>query len=150
MSDFDLKRYSLLKEFTDQDLEALGEVLEEKRIFAGRGIFREGEESEGLVLIESGRVRLESRRAGNLGVQGPGSAFGGISLLVLGKRECSLIAEDDCHVLELHRTSYRRLVDDAPRTACRLTEAVTNVFVGSIREELHHFVEYAAEREETA
>ena len=128
MTDFDPKQYPLLVEFTEQDCDALEELLEARTVWEGRAVFREGEDADGLVLIVDGTVRLESRRGGEVGSFGPGSAFGGVSLLVLGKRECTLMAETECTVLSLGRTSYRRLVDDAPRTACRLAESVVNDF----------------------
>jgi CPA1 family monovalent cation:H+ antiporter len=141
VNSFDLKPFPMLAEFTDEDREALAELLEERTVWEGRAIFREGEEADGLVLIASGAVRLESSRGVELNRLGAGSSFGGVSLLVLGQRECTVVAETECAVLCLARTSYRRLMDDAPRTACRLMEAVVNAFVGSIAEDLDRIVE---------
>ena len=116
------------------------ELLEERMVLKDRGIFREGEEGDGLVLVAEGRVRIESRRGVDLGDLHGGCAFGGLSLLVLGKRECSVIALTDCQVLQLSRNAFRRLVEDAPRTACRLLEAVVNQFATGLREQLDPIV----------
>lgn len=140
MSLFDCKQFELLHEFTAEDAEALAELLDERTVREGRAIFREGDEADGLVLIASGSVRLQSKRDVELSGFEAGSAFGGVSLLVVGKRECNAMAETECRVLTLGRTAYRRLVDDAPRTACRLTEAVVNELVGSFREGLDQIV----------
>jgi SulP family sulfate permease len=136
----DLKPYSLFTEFSDADCDALCELLEESTVWEGRAIFREGEEADGLILVESGTVRLESKRGVKLGVLQAGCAFGGVSLLVLGKRECTVLAETECRIHLLPRTSYRRLVDDAPFTACRLVESVINEFAEAVRGDLDRVV----------
>jgi CRP-like cAMP-binding protein len=128
-----LKVFSLLAEFTDDDREALADVVEERVLRAGRRVFSEGTEAEGLVLVESGTVRIESRRTGESeGVEAP-VALGAMSLVAVGPRECTVFAETECRVLLLPRTAFRRLVDDAPRTACRLMEGIVDDAAGSIR-----------------
>jgi CRP-like cAMP-binding protein len=123
---YDLKRFPLLVEFSAEDCEALSELLEEKALKRGRRLFGEGNEADGLVLVQSGTVVLKSGRAKqDLGRLGPGSTLGALSLVTVGARECTARAETDCELLLLARTAFRRLVDDAPRTACRLLEAVT-------------------------
>ena len=133
MTPEDLKRFALLTEFSDADREALAELLEEKRVAKGRRIFSEGTESEGLVLVVSGRARVESRRSADSGVLEAGSALGALSLIALGQRESTIFAVTECNVLILPRTAYRRLADDYPRTACRLMEAIVDELTGLIR-----------------
>jgi len=119
-----LKRFALLVDFCDEDREELFSLLEEKTLVAGRSLFREGSEAESLVLLRSGTVQLKSARAGDLGRAGEGTALGALSLVCVGPREATAIAETPCELLLLPRTSFRRLVEDAPRTACRLAEAI--------------------------
>jgi CRP-like cAMP-binding protein len=137
----DLKRYGLLAEFTDDERDALAELLEEQHIFQGRAVFREGEEADGLVLLASGTLRVEREGVDNLSLLDEGSVIGGISLLVLTKRVCSVLAETECDILRLRRQAYRRLVDDAPRSACRLAESVVREFAECLTERLDDVVE---------
>lgn len=136
MSQVDLKQFGLLAELDEVDREALFEVLEERKASSGVPLFREGSEAEGLVLLVAGEVELKSRRSAETARLGPGSTIGALSLLVVGPREVSAIAQAPCRYLLFPRTSYRRLVDDAPRTACRLTEAIIAELSAAIREGL--------------
>jgi CRP-like cAMP-binding protein len=132
----DLKRYTLLSEFTEDERDSLAELLEEQHVFQGRAVFREGEEADGLVLLTAGTLRVEREGLGELSALEAGSAIGGISLLVLVKRECSVLAEIECDILRLRRQAYRRLVEDAPRTACRLNEGLVRELAECVTQRL--------------
>ncbi|MCZ6463369.1 MAG: cyclic nucleotide-binding domain-containing protein [Proteobacteria bacterium] len=136
MSSTDLKAFSLLAEFGEEDRAALGELLEEQNASKGVALFREGSEAEGLVLIVSGEVRLESQRRVEQEILGPGAALGALSLVVVGPREATAIAQSACTFLLLPRTSFRRLAEDYPRTACRLAEAIVSEVASTLRDGL--------------
>ena len=124
MNAADLKNFALLEEFSDEDREALFELLEPKTLNKGRSVFREGTEADGLLLVVSGDVIVTSKRCPDTACVGPGTALGGLSLFVMGPREATVKTAGRCEILQLPRTSYRRLVEDAPGAACRLTEAI--------------------------
>jgi CRP-like cAMP-binding protein len=132
----ELKRFGLLAELLDEDRDALVELLEKQTVRKGRSIYRQTAEADGLVLIASGTVRLISKRSEELGLLSSGAVLGAASLLTLGQREATAKAETNCEVWLLARTAYRRLVDDYPRTACRLTEAIAAEIAGLLREGL--------------
>ena len=132
----ELKRFRLLAELLDEDRDALLELLEPETIRKGRSVYRETAEADGLVLIASGTVRLVSKRHKDLGTLSAGAVLGATSLLAMGQREATVKAETQCEVWVLARTAYRRLVDDYPRTACRLTEAIAAELAGLLREGL--------------
>lgn len=143
MNAVDLKRFPILADLSDDDLEAVFELLDLQRFRKGRSIYRETAEADGLVLVASGEVRLSSERYGDLGTLGEGSVLGGASLLSPGQREATVKADVDCQVLMLPRASYRRLVEDFPRTACRLTEAIAADLAALLREGLDPLAENA-------
>lgn len=132
----ELKQFALLAEFSEEDREALGELLEEQELAAGRRIFSEGNEADGLVLIVEGSARLESGRTGDSEVVEAGHALGTLSLVAFGPREVTAKATTACSVLRLSRESFRRLVDDHPRTACHLLEAVVADLSALVRRDL--------------
>ena len=136
MNAAELKAIDLLAEFGDEDREALAELLEEQHVAKGRRLFSEGEESEDLVLVLEGRVRLELRGGAVLGLVPAGSALGGVSLVAFGKRATAAFCEEPCRVARLDRSGYRRLADDYPRTACRLVEALFKTLADDVRESL--------------
>lgn len=128
-----LKQFDLLAEFSDGDRSCLYELLEARSVSPGRRIFGEGSEAEGMVLVVSGRIQVEGRRCEQPEIlEGP-CVLGALSLVSVGPRESTMLAETACEVLMLPRTSYRRLVDDYPRTACRLAEAIIEDMAGLVR-----------------
>jgi CRP-like cAMP-binding protein len=139
VSEIDLKRFPLLSDLTDSDREAVAELLEPIELAPGRQCFREGQEAEGLLLIDRGELRLESERGGELGTSGEGTAIGGLSLLVVGPRELTAIAVAPTRVLQLSRSSFLRLAEDYPRTGLRLAQAIMAEFAGAVREGLDRF-----------
>jgi len=132
----DLKEFALLSEFSDEDREALFELLEPKTLNKGRSIFREGTEADGLILVVSGEVIVTAKRCRDTAGLGPGAALGGLSLFVMGPREATAKAVERCEILQLPRTSYRRLVEDAPGAACRLAEAILKQLTSCTRDAL--------------
>jgi CRP-like cAMP-binding protein len=137
-----LKHFALLTEFSHEEREALAELLEERKLPKGKSAFREGAEAEGLVLLEKGRLRLESRRTGDVvGILAEHEHLGAVSLFSLGKREVTAMAEEPCTIWVLSRSGLARLADDAPRAAYRLAEAVASEFASMMRTGLDDLVE---------
>ena len=137
-----LKRFSLLAEFSDEDREALAELLEKRQLPDGKSVFQEGSEAEGLVLLEQGRLKLKSRRTGSvLGSLDAHQHLGAASLFSFGRREITAVADGPCTIFLLPRASLQRLVEDRPRAAFRLAEAVAGELAGLTRYGLEALIE---------
>jgi CRP-like cAMP-binding protein len=137
-----LKRFTLLVEFSDEERDALTDVLEKRILPNGKSIFREGSEAEGLVLLEKGRLKLKSRRTGGVvGVLEAQDHLGGASLFALGKREVSALADGPCTIWTLSRSGLSRLLDDSPRAAFRLAEAVAGELATMLKPNVDLLVE---------
>jgi CRP-like cAMP-binding protein len=119
-----LEKVALLGEFDADDRDALAGLLAERSLGAGERLFEEGEEARGLVLVAEGALKLESRRLDGSRRVGSGHWLGAAALVTVGGREVTATATEPTRLLELDRLAFRRLVEDAPRTACRLLEAV--------------------------
>ncbi|MBW2274937.1 MAG: cyclic nucleotide-binding domain-containing protein [Deltaproteobacteria bacterium] len=132
----DLKAFALLQELTEEEREALADLLEPCVVGQGEAIFCEGDEADGLVLIVSGSVRLIGARGDTEVRLRGGEHLGALSIFVIGARESSATAESECDLLLLSRMAFRRLADDAPRAACRLAEAVIGDLAGLLRRDL--------------
>jgi CRP/FNR family cyclic AMP-dependent transcriptional regulator len=132
-----LKRFAIFAELNDDEREVVASLLEPRRLVDGKSAFREGSESEGLILLESGRLKLRSPRSpGVLGTLEAPEHLGAASLFCLGKREVTALAVGDCSLWILSRSSLSRLVDDCPRAAFRLAEAVAAELAGLARQGL--------------
>ena len=136
MSDRELKRFALLADLSEGELEALDDLLEPVTLRAGQQLFREGQEADGLLLLHAGRLHFESERAGDLGEAEPGTAVGAFSLVVVGRRETTAVASADAEVLRLSRTAFHRFAEDSPRGACRVLEAALRELAGALRKGL--------------
>jgi CRP-like cAMP-binding protein len=139
----DLKRFALFAELSEEEREVVCELLEERKLADSKTVFRERAEADGLVLLASGRVRLESRRAdGPIDYVDAPEHLGALSLFVLGRREVTAISEGASTVWLLPRSAMSRLLEDAPRAAYRLAEAVVDGLAGALREHLDPLVEF--------
>ncbi len=137
-----LKRFALLVEFSEDEREGLAGLLEERQLPNGKSAFREGAEGEGLVLLKEGRLKLKSRRTGDvIGALEAQQHLGAASLFALGKREVTALADGPCTIWTLSRSGFSRLVDDDPRAAFRLTEAVATELVTLMRASLDNLGE---------
>jgi len=132
----ELKRFSLLAEFTESECGDLMEVVDPASVLADRTLFREGGQADGLALVLEGTVSLHSIRTGHRARVGSGAAIGAMSLVEVGPRESTAMSVTACEIMWLRRSDFRRLVDDSPRTACRLLEAIAADFASRVRREL--------------
>ena len=137
-----LKRYALFSELNDEEREVVASLLEQRKLADGKSAFREGSESEGLILLESGRLKLRSGRTRSVvgSLEAP-DHLGAASLFAFGKREVTALAEGACVVWILTRSALSRLVDDSPRAAFRLAEAVAAELAGLARQSVDPLVQ---------
>jgi CRP-like cAMP-binding protein len=135
-----LKTFQLFADLDDHDRRVLGDYLEQQRVPAGQCVFREGDAASGLVLVAKGQLQVESARTGDLGSVGRGAWLGEASLVTVGNREATVTAAKNSVILRLERSSMRVMLEEAPRTAARLVEALA----GSLASTLRRFVEDAA------
>ena len=118
-----LTKFEILQDLNDEGRERFAEVLEERRLDAGRTLFRTDDEAEEMFLVAEGQVRLE-RDGQVLGLLGPGEVLGAGSVVVIGKRECTAVAETSVQLLLLTREGYQRLRMDSPQVALVLQEGI--------------------------
>jgi CRP-like cAMP-binding protein len=135
-----LKTFQLFAELDDHDRRVLGDHLEQQRVPAGHCLFREGDAASALVLVAKGRLEVESGRTGELGSLGRGAWLGEASLVSVGSREATVTAAKNSVILRLERSSMRVMLEESPRTAARLIEALA----GSLASTLRCFVEDVA------
>ncbi len=122
MKTSELKRFRILQELSEEERELIEEILEERGLADGETLFAEGDEAEFLVLVSNGALVLTSRE--EQGVALPGTSLGECALFSFGMRRVRAVSQGSTIVWLLRREDFRRLVDDYPRTAFRIAEAV--------------------------
>ena len=94
-----------------------------KTYSAGQVIFCEYEPGESFYLIQTGRVKI-TKIFGNIektiDVLKPGEFFGEMALLENAPRSASIVALDECRLLEFNRDNFRVLMTGNPQMALNL------------------------------
>ena len=118
-----LSKAPMLEELGDAGREVLAEFLEERSYADGFLLFQQGQEASELLVVSQGRVGL---RKGDevIASLGVGDCLGGVSLVVIGTRECEAFADGEVEVLALSRESYLRVRADHPGVALDLLEGI--------------------------
>jgi CRP-like cAMP-binding protein len=128
----ELDTFALLHELSKEERASLMQFLNERRFDAGDQLFDVHDESEEMLLLVEGRVRLQSSGA-NEGFLEAGQVLGAASLVLVGNRMCAAFADGPVRVLALARESYLRLRSDYPRLALCLQEAIVHHFASDVR-----------------
>lgn len=121
----------LLSLLPAQDIAAFFSHLDVVALERGAVVLREGELSEHMYFVLSGTVSLDRGGVG-LHPLGPGDHFGELGLIGGSARAATAIAVTGVRLARLSRGGYERLVEDAPRLAVRLLQAL----VGSLGDTL--------------
>jgi CPA1 family monovalent cation:H+ antiporter len=124
VTDADLRRFPLFADLDDAELRLVAFLIEERSLGAEQQVWREGEPSEGLLLLEQGGLRFEARGEGALGQYEAPASFGAASLVGESMREVSAYATGGGRALVLTKTAFAKLLEAAPRTAARVLAAV--------------------------
>ncbi|HXW59814.1 MAG TPA: patatin-like phospholipase family protein [Solirubrobacteraceae bacterium] len=121
-----LRNVPVLAGLSDELLEALAHQLVELRVRAGEWIMREGEVAESAFIVVGGRVEVLDERPPEtlIRVLRRGDVLGELALLREGTRSASARAHRDTELLELARTGFEGLIQQAPSFALGLTRAM--------------------------
>jgi CRP-like cAMP-binding protein len=107
----------LFADVADGELETLARVTRLVEAAAGSVLWREGDEADGLHVVVSGTLKVETRlpaeRSVEIATVGPGDVLGEIPLLGGGPRWATVRAVDDCSLLFLGRAEFGGLVSGA-------------------------------------
>ena len=113
-----LAEQELLAGMSPEELASLDAVTECHKVEAGEVVFGEGDESDAVYFLLSGRVRvrlqMEHGRERRLATLGPGVAFGEMALLDEARRSADIVAETDSVVARLPIADFRRLALEHP------------------------------------
>jgi CRP-like cAMP-binding protein len=142
LTGIDLSKFALFASLDEPELQLVAFLLQPRELAPEQKLWREGDPSDGLWLLEQGVVRFETRSEGPLGQRAAPAWFGGASLVSEAPREASARAEGPARALLLSRTAFAQLLEAAPRTAARLLGAIGSELASL----LHDGVTFMTER----
>nr|WP_286181668.1 SulP family inorganic anion transporter [Desulfovibrio sp. Huiquan2017] len=115
---------------------ALMKVLKRETVQAGEAVFRQGDTSDSMFFVESGRLDVELElpdgRIIRLKKVGPGAVFGEMGIYTLSSRSATVRAAEKC---VLYRMTLRKL-DAIEARAPRLVTAINRFLVNLLSERL--------------
>ena len=142
MTGVDLRRFALFDALEEPELQLVAFLLQARELAPEQKLWREGDPSDGLWLLDEGVLRFETRGEGPLGQRAAPAWFGSASLVCDVTREASAHAEGGARVLLLSKTAFARLLESAPRTAARMLGAIS----AELASLLHDGVSFLSER----
>jgi CRP/FNR family transcriptional regulator, cyclic AMP receptor protein len=109
-----LQRVPLLSGLSDAQLESLAAGSVRRSFPKGRTIVAEGEPSQSLHILLSGRAKVQRSDAEGkeviLAVLGPGECFGEMSLIDDAPRSASVITLEPCDFMSINKESFKALL----------------------------------------
>jgi NTE family protein len=121
-----LRNVSVFSGLSDELLERLAAQVGEVHARAGEWIMREGDAAESLFVLCSGRVKIidEGPPERQIRMLRRGDVLGELALLGEGQRSASVRARRDVELLELGRTAFEALIEEAPSFALGLVRTM--------------------------
>jgi len=121
-----LKAIPLFSSLSDEELDLLVPLFNERSFVAGHVIAKEGTPGFGFFVIESGTAKVTVRGQERTTL-GPGSYFGEIALLDPGPRAGTVTAETPITAHMLSAAEFRPLVHEHPAIAWSLLEGLAQI-----------------------
>jgi len=104
---------------------------ETRNLRAGEVLFRNGERSDGAYVVQRGAIALDAREDGSpvAFVAEPGAVIGQTSLFLRNPRPATATAREASAVMRVSPTLVRRVLEEYPRAAGILHQALTRELV---------------------
>ena len=114
-----LRNVNLFQGCSTKDLEKIARASDEITMPAGSLIVDQGQTGREAFIVLEGSV-LVRRNGKKVGVYGPGTVVGEMSLLDHGPRTATVICETDCTLLLLDQRHFMGVLDEVPALAHKL------------------------------
>src|ERR1700760_1748010 len=113
-----LERVPTLKLLGRDSLRMLAIGSEQRNIYSGEYLFRQGEEADSGFVVQRGAFRIDDG-AGAQTTAGPGTLIGELALVVAMKRPASATAMENSVVIRIARSLFQRVLESDPAAARR-------------------------------
>lgn len=123
-SETQLKQIGLFSGLTDSELAALAEIASRRSFAKNAIIINEGDETDSLYLILSGKVKVvlsdEDGKEVIISILEPGDYFGEMSLIDSEPRSARVVTMLDSQFSIIHKTDFNKVLDGNPDLARNL------------------------------
>ncbi len=125
-----LKGMKLCRGLSAAELEAITAIVEMREVAAGKELFREGEQGDGLFLVVAGEIDIIKRGPRgdrSLAKLGAGGVLGEMSLVTYDARSATGRATVDSRVLRVPAQGFRKLLESGSTAALKIAAAIGEV-----------------------
>ncbi len=129
-----IRQVPIFAQLDADDLEELATIVEERRIDAGRDLFREGDSGDAVYLVVKGQVRVyvgggNGAAETTIAELGPGACIGEMAVLDASPRSASVRALERVRALRVPGEGFKRLLGERPE----MSEAIVAELVRRMR-----------------
>jgi len=132
-----LRNLPIFGGLSDDELERVSELCEQKTYDSGEYIFREGEPGNRLFIVLDGEVRISRQIPGAgeeaLAVLKAGAMFGEMAVFDRSERSTDAISHGGTRVITISRAEFEMLLDFHRDIAFKVLWAVVRVLSGRLR-----------------
>ena len=116
-----LERVPTLRLLGPSSLRMLAIGSEQRTIYSGEYLFRQGEQADAGFVVQRGAFRIDDG-AGAQTTAGPGTLIGELALVVAMQRPSSATAMENSTVIRIARSLFQRVLESDPAAARRLRD----------------------------
>ncbi|HEY4176858.1 MAG TPA: cyclic nucleotide-binding domain-containing protein [Kofleriaceae bacterium] len=115
-----IRQVPIFSDLDADDLDGLAEIVEERRVEAGREVFREGDAGDAVYLVVKGEVTVLTGGAGTerpervLNTLGAGACIGEMAVLDSEPRSATVRANQRSRLLRVPAEGFRRVMSERP------------------------------------
>ncbi|HPX60683.1 MAG TPA: cyclic nucleotide-binding domain-containing protein [Deltaproteobacteria bacterium] len=141
-----LEKSRLFSGLTNQQLQSIAPLFDLYQAPARSYVCREGDQSDFICLVCSGRVAVSKNDHNNLpkiiATVGPGQTVGEMSVIDGGRRSASLVVQMPSLLLVLNSENFGRMEEDAPRLWGRIMLQLAGILSKRLRQTSGVLAEY--------
>jgi len=123
-----LKKMSFFSYLNDEELKAVGEIIQEEEFTAGKIVFDEGMDGHTLHIIKSGEVKVTKKdpegREQVLTLLKEGDIFGEMSFLDGRPHSATITAVHSSRILKIEKVDFDSFVESKPKAAYKIMKTI--------------------------
>jgi CRP-like cAMP-binding protein len=131
-----LKQLPIFADLSEDHLRLLAFGAERRRLEPGHVLFREGASGDSAFVVTSGRLKLSRHSAPgrelSVGEAGPGTILSEIAMIAEAERHFTATSLEDCEVIRISRTLFRRMLEEYPEVAQATERRLRDNFAGLV------------------
>jgi CRP-like cAMP-binding protein len=137
MSDlYFLIEFPIFRDFSGDDIDALGPLCEERSLEAGAAVVKEGEPADAMYVVKSGVLEVSKETPGgrqHINLLSGGEFFGEMALIDGSPRSADVWAKEAAVLIRLSSEAFKALRQSHPATALKIADVLLKTLSFRVR-----------------